>query len=447
MRNRRQFLRGALTGAGGALVSGGMAATVQAVELPEEQQYGQPVDVLICGGGPAGMAAGVMAARQGATVLVVERYGRLGGMAVQALVGPLMGGADCPFVDEVLKRIGGRHPDPNRMDLEYAAMLEEAGAGIMLHAWVMGAVVEDGCVKGIRLLTKQGALRISAKVTIDATGDGDVACLAGAEFEKGRPADKLMQPASIMYLVGGVDSDQAILCGSEEEAHQVRTPAGSWHEVVAKAQSTGELPPEIGVVRLYRGHRSTERIVNATQINRVDGTQVADLTRGEIEARRQAYGVLDFLRKHGPGYENAHIAMMPAILGIRETRRIRGVDYLTREDVITGRKRPDVVVRSASFVIDIHNPTGPGQAENFATRTQPYDIPYGCLVPRSLDGLLTAGRCISGSHDAHASYRVQCIALAIGAAAGTAAALAAQRDQQPRQLDVSHIQNALGFKS
>ena len=134
---------------------------------------------------------------------------------------------------------------------------------------------------------------------------------------------------------------------------------------------------------------------------------------------------------------------MPAMLGVRENRRIRGVNYLTREDVISGQRRPDAVVWSADFVVDIHNPAGPGQAEGFATKVKPYDIPYGCLMPEKLDGLLVAGRCISGSHDAHASYRVQCIVLAIGAAAGVAAGLAARQQLAPRKLAVSQIQQAL----
>ncbi len=437
MKTRREFLQAATICAGGALTA---RAEQQAMR---GEDAGLSCDVLVCGGGPSGVAAAVTAARQGAKVLLVERYGRLGGMAVHALVGPLMGHARSPYVDEVLQRIGGREPDPDRLDLEYAAMLHEAGADLLLHAWAADAIVRDGRVDGVRLVTKEGFVGVRAKVTVDATGDGDVAARAGAAFEQGRPGDGLMQPGSIMFRVGGVDPETAILCGSEEAALEVRTTEGTWHEVVSRAAAAGEFPSEIGVVRLYRSHRDGERIVNATQVNRVDGTHAADLTRAELEGRRQAYLVLEFLRRHGPGYRHAYISAMPATIGIRETRRVLGVDRLTREDVLQGRQRPDAVVRSADFVIDIHNPTGPGQAENFAVGVKPYDIPYGCLVPREIDGLLVAGRCISGSHDAHASYRVQCIAMAIGAAAGAAAGLAATKRVRPRDLEVSLIQEAL----
>ncbi len=145
---------------------------------------------------------------------------------------------------------------------------------------------------------------------------------------------------------------------------------------------------------------------------------------------------------------------MPAIVGIRETRRILGTAYLTKEDLMNGRRWPDAIVKAAKFSMDIHNPAGSGQAENRSddqqgkpTSVQPYDIPYGCLVPKEVDGLLTAGRCISGSHEAHASYRVQCIAMATGAAAGAAAAVSVKKNIKPRDIDVTKVQKILGIKT
>jgi len=398
---------------------------------------------LVCGGGPAGFAAAVNAARLGAKTLLVERCGRLGGMGVTGLVGPLMGRVQSAFVEEVLRRIGGRRPVQERLDLDYAAMIQEAGGDILLHAWVMEALRRGQRVIGVRALTKEGILELRAGVVVDATGDGDVACLAGAAYETGRPGDRLAQPVSIQYRVGGVDSARALLCGSEEEALAVRVPEGVWADVVHQGQQAGELPASIGVIRVYLSSYANERIINATQVNGIDGTRVQDLTRAELEGRKQAFQVLDFLRKHAPGFEKAYVSAMPAMIGVRETRRIRGVKYLTREEVIRGRRHPDAVVRSADFVVDIHNPVGPGQAEGFAAKAKPYDIPYGCLVPEKIEGMLLAGRCISGSHDAHASYRVQCIVMAIGAAAGVAAALAARHKLPPRKLDVGQIQQTL----
>lgn len=429
-----------LMGAGAALVaSAGHGTHAEAAPVQAAGQT-MEVDVLVCGGGPAGVGAALVAARAGRKVLLVERYGRLGGMAVQALVAPLMGGVQSPVVSEVLKRIGGREVDAARLDLDYAALLQEAGAKLLLHAWACDALMEGKRVRGARLMTKQGTIEVRAAVTIDATGDGDVAWRAGAAFEQGRPGDGLLQPVSIMYSLGGVDPKEYLLCGSEQEARVRRVAGGTWEEVVQRGQKEGALAETIGVIRLYRSRRPGVAVVNATQINGIDGLKVEDLTRAELEGRRQAFQVLDFVKKHAPGYKDAYILQMPASIGVRETRRFVGVQTLTREDCIQGRRREDAVVRRASFPIDIHNPTGGGQAEGTAARVKPYDIPYGCLVPKDVDGLLLAGRCISGSHDAHASYRVQCIAMAIGAAAGAGAAVSVAAGVQPRAAEVGRIQ-------
>jgi len=403
------------------------------------------VDVLVCGAGPAGVAAAINAARAGARTLLIERCGRLGGAAVVNLVGPLMGAVASPFVAEVTRRFEATGKDYGTLDLMYADMLAEAGASVLLHAWICDVIKEGPRLCGVHFLSKQGMLPIRATVTIDATGDGDVAFLAGAAFEKGREDDGRLQPMSIMFWLGGIDKSRGLLCGSEEQAVKTHVPEGPWNEVVRRGIETGELPPNVGVIRIYELERPGERIVNATQINDVDGTRVEDLTRAELEGRRQAVAVRDFLRRHAPGYENCFISQMPEAIGVRETRRFIGLERLAREDLIAGRKWDSAVVRDANFVIDIHNPAGPGQAHGFAEKAKPYDIPYGCLVPLKIDGLLLAGRCISGSHEAHASYRVQRIALAIGAAAGAAAAEAVASGVQPRDVSPAAVQKRLGL--
>jgi len=397
-------------------------------------------EVLVCGGGPSGFAAAVMAARGGAKVLLLERYGRLGGMAVHARVAPLMGRSDSPFVREILGRIGGPRLDPDRLDLQYADMIQEAGADLRLHSWAFQTLLEAGRVTGVRLVTKQGTMQARAKVIVDATGDGDVAFGAGAAFEKGRSDDGLMQPMSIMFTVAGLEEATALYCGGEREARKIHVGGRSWEAIVNKGRRDKELPEHVGVVRTYRTSRPGEAVVNATQINYVDGTKVKDLTKAELEGRRQAFRIIDFLKKHAPGYTRAYISGMPAVIGVRETRRFLGVKYLKRADLLAGRRCEDAVVRNASFVIDIHNPNGAGQVEDLARRVKPYDIPYGCLVPEKIDGLLLAGRCISGSHDAHASYRVQQIAMAIGAAAGAAAAEAVKSRVIPRSVNIGRVQ-------
>jgi len=376
-------------------------------------------------------------------VLLVEKQGRLGGMMVNALVGPLMGNVRSKTVDDILTHIGGRTPDPHDLDVRLASLLEQNRADYLLHAQVVGVLKNGSRVTGLRCYSRGGHFEIPAGVIVDATGDGEAAYLAGATFEQGRPGDGLMQPVSIMYRIGGVDPARALLCACEEDAEVREVPEGKWADVVRRGQESGELPWSVGVIRIYETPVPGERIVNATQVNGVDATDPLQLTRAEIEGRRQAYRILAFLRAHAPGYENASIAAMPAVVGVRESRRFLGLEYLTRDDLLEGRQRDDAVVKQAEFVIDIHNPEGAGQAEGSARNVKPYDIPYGCLVPKEVGGLLLAGRCISGSHDAHASYRVCCIAMAIGAAAGAAAALASGESIPPRGVDPREVRALL----
>lgn len=435
---RRDFFRNLTIASAVSLYPMAAIATKKAVNWLTAAEY----DVIVCGGGPSGISAAVNAARLGAKTLLVERYGRLGGMAVQSLVGPLMGGFESPFVDEVLKRIGGRKPNMAVIDLEYYRLLKEAGVHILLHTWISDTITEGNMVKGIKTLSKDGTREIHGRVIVDATGDGDVASFAGAKFEQGREGDGLVQPMTIMFELGGIEND-ALICESEEMAHEKMVGSQSWHDMVNEANRSGILPSNVSIIRLYHSFNDSHRFVNATQINYVDGTKAADLTRAEFECRQQALSITEFVKNRVPGYQNAYIARMPPAIGVRETRRVLGEYYLTKNDLTANVKKDDAVVRSANFVIDIHNPDGGGQAKGFAEKVKPYDIPYGCLVPQKIDNLLLAGRCISGSHEAHASYRVQCICMAIGAASGTAAALSAIDRIIPRNLIVSKIQSKL----
>lgn len=453
---RRDILKGLTLGAGAAFAPAPCPAATPATKASPWPA----VDVLICGGGPAGIAAAMMAARAGRKTLLVERYGRLGGMAVQAMVGPLMGRVESTHVDAILELIGGRNVDYEFIDVQYADLLERAGCQILLHAWIVAPLLDGNRITGARLVTKQGMIDVPAKVTIDATGDGDVAAGAGAEFDQGRgagpnwSADGLVQPMTIMFRVSGVNHPETMEANRGRKAY--RFPDGrTWNELCKDANGRGELPPTVGMVRTYPGRRDDERVINATQINGVDGTCVQDLTRAELDGRRQAQAVLDFLKRRAPGFQNAYVSGMPAVVGVRETRRVRGVASLAVEDLIEGRKSPRAVVRRASFPIDIHNPDGIGQAQGVSAAhplgkdpaVKPYDIPYDCLVPQSVNGLLVAGRCISGSHEAMASYRVQVIAMGIGVAAGVAAAEAARQGIEPRDVDVAKIQDIVFEKA
>lgn len=406
-------------------------------------------DVIVAGGGPAGIGAGYTAAKRGAKTLVLEKGGRLGGMGVSALVSPFSFNTVSPIAKEIAGKIGfGRSVDFHMADVRAYDLLKSAGADVMLHATVLGPVMEGNRVKGVRVQCAEGERVFNAKVVIDATGNGVVAAAAGVPYEEGREGDGLVQPMSIMFTVGGFDPAKRFLCYSEEHARSKGciVDGRKWEDIVQDEIKAGRLPPEVGVIRLYPGREKDVNVVNATQVNGLFGSRSADLTKAEIAARKQAALIVDVLRRRLPGYGNARICEMPAVVGVRETRRFEGVDRLTTEDVLSGRKRADAVARRCSFVIDIHNPAGAGQAHGRdkavtggARRVKPYDIPYGALVPKKIDGLLFCGRCISASHEALASCRVMGNAMATGVGAGAAAADAVKKGIDVRNVDAANL--------
>ena len=421
------------------IVAAGFAAVAGAADY----------DVIVAGGGPAGIGAGYMAAKRGAKTFVLEKSGRLGGMGVSALVSPFSMATSSDIVREIARRIGfGNSVDFHLADVRAYDLLKEVGADVMLHADVLGPVMDGNRVTGVRVHCIEGERKISAKVVIDATGNGIVAAAAGVPYEEGRQGDGLVQPMSVMFTVGGFDPAKRFLCFSEEHARSKHCIVNGrkWEDIVQDEIKAGKLPPEVGVIRLYAGHSKDLNVVNATQVNGLFGSRSADLTKAEIAARKQAAQIVDVMRRHLPGYANAHIAEMPAVVGVRETRRFEGVDRLTTEDVLSGRKREDAVARRCSFVIDIHNPAGAGQADGHdkavtggARRVKPYDIPYGALVPKKVDGLLFCGRCLSATHEALASCRVMGPAMATGVGAGAAAADAVKKGIEVRAVDAKNL--------
>ncbi len=408
-------------------------------------------DVIVAGGGPAGVAAAYTAGKCGARTLLLEQSGRLGGMATQALVGPILGDADSSILREIVSHLGGRVVDFQKVDIDLYDLLATQNVTVLLHSTVTEVLKDDDKVCGVCMQCAGNIREFKSKAIIDATGDGALAFRAGVPYEMGRDGDRLCQPVSIMFTVAGIAPEQRFHCGSEQEARAVKVGEKTWEELTLAAHKQGLLPDSVSVVRLYNARRDDENVINATQVNYLNGTCAEDLTRGEIVARKQAYTVLEFLRRNLPGYANAFISNMPAVLGVRETRRFKGMACLRKEDCIEGRKFAEAVVRDARFPIDIHNPAGGGQAAaqnvfastGVAERVQPYGIPYGVMVPEHCDGLLFTGRCISASHEALASCRVMGIAAALGAGAGAAAAYAVQHGCELREVPPSELHSIL----
>ena len=417
-------------------------------------EVGGKFDVIVAGSGPAGLAAAISSARMGMKTALLERYGVLGGNLTSGLVGPIMGSvSEGTIADEFEKELGVYRNwcmhDVEKAKKLFPEMAQKAGVKVFLQTPVVDVLKDGKFIQGLVVATKSEPKVFQGKIYIDATGDGTVSYLAGAECMFGRETDSLVQPATLMFIISNVDDSRVIDCGKEN--YPEGTPESRFVELCRQKSEEGELPKNVSIVRLYKTFRKGERMINATQANGINPLRAEDLIRAEVDLRKQIDQVVTFLRKYAPGCENCCLKDSASTLGIRESRRVKGMYTLDSEDLMNGRKYKNVMVHNASFVIDIHNPAGGGQAENQGLKTpigapasvQPYDIPYGCFVPLGVENLYTAGRCISGTHRALASYRVMKICLAMGQAVGTAAAVCVDREKSPSTLDATLVQTAL----
>ncbi len=421
-------------------------------------------DVVVAGGGPAGIGAALSAARAGARVAVIEATGAFGGMGTTGLVP-----AFCPYTNdrklvirgigfEVLEKLlrrGGafmkkaRPGDITRYDWVRInaeilkrlldEMLVESGAALRLFTQVTEPVVRGGRLAGLRTWSKSGQEEWRAPVFVDATGDADVAARAGAPFAKAAR----MQPSTVCFTIAGLDGELA--------AKTLRyQPFG---EIVRKASLSGRLSGK------YDHHHCVSEIVadySATGFNYkhqegTDGTDAASLTRAMIEGRRQAEELCAFLSRRVKGCPGAFLASTAELVGVRETRRIVGEYVMDAEHFWNRTKSPDDIA-SYCYYIDIHDTpkSGKGVAaylKSHQTRSLPpgehYGIPYRALIPKKLANLLVAGRSISCDRAMQGSVRVMPAAFATGEAAGLAAAMAARKKVDVRDVDVRRLQDRL----
>ena len=431
------------------------------------------VDVLVVGGGPAGlMAAQAAALVEGTKVMLLENRGSLGGNMTQGL--PLLGflgrkgneiikGLPLRFVETLRSRGQATHHracplhvsltmiDPEGTKRLAWEIMEESGVKVLMYVMFVDVIKEGDQVKGVIIESKKGREAILAKTVVDCTGDGDVAFRAGAPMAYGNE-NGIAQPPTLMFSMRGVDSrklrdavadhpdiyDIDFIPNEFFRADDNCTMVGFRNQIKAAREQGYKLPVERTI--FMTGMAPDEWWVNMSRVNGVDATDPEQYTHGEEECIKQNAEIVRYLKAFIPGFENAYVDRVAPFMGIRETRRIIGEYILTEQDIFDCARFDDAI-GVAAYPVDLHHPVGGDCTLMWCPDC--YDIPYRCLVPLKVDGLICAGRDISATHLALASVRVMGPAMCLGEAAGKAAALCARDGVQPRELDVPKLRKAL----
>ena len=429
------------------------------------------------GGGPAGVCAAIAAARNGAKTLVVERGNCLGGMATRGLVGPFMTCYDKngehqviqglfeEIVERLVARGGAIHPrdcragsaftswikvghdhctpfEPECLKLTLDEMAAEAGVTVLFHADFVEPLMDGATIRGVRLFTKGGMRDVGARIVIDATGDGDVAYRAGVPTEFGDSAAKRVQPASMFFRIGNCDL-KAITADIEANKDNFYRKDGvnyrSLHWRVAEANAAGDWNLKRVSIGLFRGVQEDEWFINTSRLMGVNSTDPESWSAAEVEGRKQVDQIFRFFRKYVPGCKDARLLCSGSTVGVRESRHVFGEYRLTVDDCLHGRRPPDTILCAANSV-DIHGRFGPMSNQYVTVRDGDYyGVPYRCLVPLKVENLLVAGRCLSATSEAAGAVRVMPPVMAMGQAAGTAAALCVKTGKTPRTVDVGNL--------
>ena len=424
-------------------------------------------DVIVCGGGPAGIGAAIAAARNGAKVALVEKSAFLGGATTSALVSIfayghhdkeryIVGGIfqeirqKLSEVDGIIlnKRFGWEPVNPEKYKELLFEMMEEAHVDLLCYSTISDVVVDENEIKAIVILDKNGEYLISASIYIDCTGDGFISALAGEDYSIGRDEDEHIQPMSLMFLVGGVDEQ---LVGSlqprgywEDSKGRKYINATRFTEIVQEAKEKGDFDiPREDIASIFRIPWLPNTVgINIVRVQGFSGLDGGELTKAHMMGMKQMNNAMKFLKKYVRGFENSYFITSAPEIGVRDTRRIKGLYTLTEEDIVNLRQFDDVVTQCC-YMIDVHSSTDDSTYFHKIPKGRHFDIPYRCLIPKKTINLLVAGRCISATHSALGSARVQPICMALGEAAGVAATLCVKERTIPANLDVTLLQQSL----
>lgn len=426
------------------------------------------VDILVVGGGPAGVGAAVSAARSGKNVLLLEKRGFLGGNITGAYVETCnhflhgtnfkSNGVYAEIEDKYRKEYGNSHDIrencPHRFSSEYLKVfldefLLKEGVEIFFHSFVNDVIIEDDEIKCVIIQTKKGPVAIKARVIIDCTGDGDVAFSAGIPFEQGRDKDGLCQPGSVNFRIVGVDVEALT-----KDGDGLKRIGKKFHEDY-RAGKTGLTckRQDLPFGRLTPAGQVT--YINYTCEYEIDPTDIEGLTQGEINCRQYIMEFYEYAKKTYKEFENIEIASIAPEIGFRDSRRIKGLYRLTKED-IEAQKVFDDAIAIYPRIYDMLAPDGymdgdgkmegegyKGHIYEPITDDRFYTIPYRSLLPIGVDNLIVAGRCISSDHVAESSIRGISACMLTGQAAGTAAGIACENNTLPKNIDVKALQTSL----
>ncbi|HEV7298320.1 MAG TPA: FAD-dependent oxidoreductase [Tepidisphaeraceae bacterium] len=426
-------------------------------------------DVIVCGGGTAGVPAAIAAARNGARTALFERHGFAGGVAAYSIM-PCwhgMSGHHTGLLSEFGRRVAafgqgpdpftsGGHMEPETVKIVALNMLEEAGVHLHLHTWVVGVLKDGDRVTGIVTESKSGRRAFVCKAMVDTTGDGDAAALAGAQYNKGDGGK--MQGMSLRFRIGHIDLERLFAFGEQNPAYFPQSQHDhdffASRRRLASAGAAFFLPTRLdGILAAHRDEfpdipehtyfntscmRPGELSVNCTRVYGLDGTRAEDLSRAEVVTRKQAYAIWRCLRKYVPGFDHSCIVDVAAAVGVRETREVIGDYTLTEDDCRRNAEFPNSVM-TTRIAFDAHD------VDKYILEciSGVCDMPYGCFLPLGVDGLLVGGRCASTDHIANATFRKQESVHQSGQVCGTAAAMAAERGIVPRQLPAADLKQRL----
>ena len=410
-------------------------------------------DLAVLGGGFAGVAAAISAARAGLAVLLVEKSNCLGGAAVNSLVNPFMPnytktpdhhvmekhslsqGIFLEIVEE-LRRLGATEGNPpfvfheEYLKIVLNRMALASKVDLLFRSYLTDAQTEEGRIRAVTVVNKSGKQQITADYFIDATGDADLAVLAGCPFRLGREGDGLCQPMTLCFRVANVD------IGKYQKARPMIN--GLYQQM----REQGKIKNVREDVLIFSNLVGGVLHFNSTRVVKHNPVDAFDLTKAEIDAREQVLELFTFMKENIDGFQNSDLLMTAPEIGVRESRMIDGEYVLTGEDLVACTRFDDSIALG-NYDIDIHNPEGSGTSHYYFPQGKYYTIPYRSLVPQGVDNLLVAGRCISATHEAQASIRIMPIVCCLGEAAGTAAGVAAQDGSKFKLVDVKKVQQRL----